>query len=395
VARTILHVDLDAFYASVEQRDEPSLRGRPVIVGGHARRGVVLAASYEARRFGVASAMPMARALPLCPQAVVRPPRMRHYAAVSEEFFAILHRYSPLVEALSLDEAFLDGTGEERLFGDGPAIAAEVKARVRAELQLVASVGVAPSKFVAKIASDVGKPDGLLVVPADGVRAFLHPLPVARLWGVGKVTEQALASLGLSTIGDVARRGAALLAGRLGAEAARRLVALAEGEDERPVVADRLPVSVGHEDTFDRDVYAREELFVHLLDQADRACARLRDHGLRARTVTVKVKYADHQRLTRRATLPRATTDGRVVADAARELLRAVPDVERRGVRLTGISLSGLEPGDQARQLTLDEPTRARGEALGAALDRISGKFGDGAVRRAVHLPGKGRGRPA
>jgi DNA polymerase IV len=386
VARTILHVDLDAFYASVEQRDDPSLAGKPVVVGGHHRRGVVLAASYEARKFGLHSAMPMAQALKLCPRAHVVSPRMGYYGQVSGEFFAILHRYSPLVEGLSLDEAFLDVTGEERLYGDGPAIAGAIKACVREELKLVASVGVAPCKFAAKIASDLRKPDGLVTIAEGGVRAFLEPLPVTRLWGVGKVTEQELRAFGLTTIGDVARADLDVLERRLGRDTARHLRALAEGEDDRAVVPDRAPVSIGHEDTFDRDLRDREALGRHLLDQSDRACARLRDLGLRARVLTVKVKFADHQRTSRRITFPRATTDGRVVGPAARRLLADVPGVEARGVRLTGVSLSGLEPAEAPRQLVLDEAKVERGEQLGATLDRIAGKFGRAAIRRAVLL---------
>jgi DNA polymerase-4 len=384
--RTILHVDLDAFYASVEQRDDPSLRGKPVVVGGHRKRGVVLAASYEARPFGVRSAMSMVEALRRCPQAVVVSPRMSSYAQISGQFFAILHRYSPLVEGLSLDEAFLDVTGEERLYGDGPQIARKIKDDVRGELQLVASVGVAPTKFVAKIASDLKKPDGLVHVEADGVTRFLHPLPVGRLWGVGKVTDEVLAKLNLRTIGDVARAGEEILRLKLGEETARHLAQLARGIDDRDVVADRAPVSVGHEDTFDRDHHDRAGLERHILDQADRVCARLRDHRLRGRTVTLKVKYADHVRVSRRETLDRATADGRVVGAKAVALLRAVPDVERRGVRLTGVSLSSLEPRDGARQLLLDEPKRERGETLGDTLDRIAGKFGRNALKRAVLL---------
>lgn len=384
--RAILHVDLDAFYASVEQRDDPSLRGKPVIVGGHPTRGVVTAASYEARPFGVRSAMPMVQALRLCPQVIVRPPRMAHYAEISHAFFAILHRYSPLVEGLSLDEAFVDVTGEERLYGDGPAIARLIKNCVRDELQLVASVGVAPCKFVAKIASDVGKPDGLLQIRDGEVLAFLHPLPVSRLWGVGRVTEEALARLGLATIGDVARAGQSILAPTVGIAAAQHLVALASGVDDRDVESDRAPVSVGHEDTFDRDIRTRAELAEELLDQADRVCARLRSLGLRGRTITVKVKYADHKRISRRITLPRATSDGQLVATEARKLLAEVADVERRGVRLTGVSLSSLERRDEQRQLALDEKAVTRGETLGETLDKIAGKFGRAAVRRAVTL---------
>ncbi len=382
MARAILHVDLDAFYASVEQRDDPALRGRPVIVGWPSKRGVVCAASYEARRFGIRSAMPMARALQLAPRdAAFVAPRMGHYAAISGDFFAILGRYSPLVEGLSLDEAFLDVTGEERLLGDGPAIGRAIKQRVREELSLVVSVGVAPCKFVAKIASDLGKPDGLLVV--DDVRAFLHPLPVGRLWGVGAATEGELARLGLRTIGDVARVGAPTLAHRLGAGAAEHLVALANGIDERSVEPERMPVSIGHEETFNHDLRDRAALALHLLEQADEACARLRKSGLRARVVTVKVKYADHEMVTRRTTLARATTDGRVVGATARRLLAEVPAIETRGVRLTGVSLSGLMDKEGARQLDLDEKQAQRGERLGDALDAIAERFGRGAVRRA------------
>ncbi len=385
--RTILHVDLDAFYASVEQRDDPALRGKPVIVGGPSGRGVVCAASYEARPFGVRSAMPMVTARRLCPQAVVVRPRMDHYAAVSGEFFGILERYSPLVEGLSLDEAFLDVTGEERLFGDGPTIARAIKDAVRAELKIVASVGVAPSKFVAKIASDYRKPDGLCVVAAPDVLSFLHPLPIGRLWGVGKVTEETLAAIGLRTIGDVAKVGERVLAGRIGREHARHLCELANGVDDRGVEPDHAPKSIGHEDTFESDVRDREVLLRHLLSQADRACARVRAEGLRARTITVKIKYGNHERVSRRVTLERPTADGRVCGEEARRLLADVPDVEQRGVRLTGISLSGFSATEGGvRQLAFDDAARERGETLGATIDKIAARFGDAAVKRAVHL---------
>jgi DNA polymerase-4 len=387
VAQSILHVDLDAFYASVEQRDDPSLRGKPVIVGGSRTRGVVCAASYEARPFGVRSAMSMVEAVRLCPKAIVLPVRMSYYAEVSSQFFGVLRRYSPFVEGLSLDEAFLDVTGEERLLGDGPTIARRIKDDVRQELQLVASVGAAPSKFVAKIASDLGKPDGLVVVPDGGERAFLHPLPVSRLWGVGKVTEKTLAELSLKTIGDVARAGEPVLALKLGAQSARHLAQLADGIDPRRVEADRAPVSIGHEDTFERDLRRPDELKPHLLDQADRVCARLREQHLRARTITLKVKYADHQRVSRRVTLDRPTSDARIVAAEAVRLLAEVPDLERRGVRLTGVSMSALERrGASGGQLSLDEPRRERSEQLGEALDAIAHRFGRAAVKRAVHL---------
>jgi DNA polymerase-4 len=389
VARTILHVDLDAFYASVEQRDDPRLRGLPVVVGGASRRGVVCAASYEARRFGVRSAMPMGQALRLCPQAQVISPRFEVYSRVSAEFFAILRDYSPLVEGLSLDEAFLDVTGEERLFGDGPTIAATIRERARRELSLTVSAGVAPSKFIAKIASDLRKPDALVVVAPGQELEFLHPLPVSRLWGVGKVAEEALAALGLTTIGQVARADLERLVRRLGREHAAHLRALSLGLDERAVEPDRLPVSVGHEDTFMADLKARPPLAVHLLDQADRVCARLRDQRLRARIVVVKIKFADHERVSRRRTLAQPTADGRLVGRVACELLEEVPGIERRGVRLTGVSAAGLEAEGAPRQLGLDESELERGEALGAAIDRITSRFGGGTLRRAVHVDGR------
>jgi DNA polymerase-4 len=383
MTRTILHVDLDAFYASVEQLDDPSLRGKPVVVGG-SNRGVVLAASYEARPFGIKSAMPMARARPLCPSLVVVPPRHHRYAEISDAFFRVLGRFSPLVEGLSLDEAFLDVTGEEKLFGDGPTIGRKIKAAVREEISLVASVGVAPVKFIAKIASDLGKPDGLVVCPVGGEADFLAPLPVSRLWGVGEKTGAEMARLGLSTIGDVARVGEKALCARLGEDTGRHLHQLAQGLDARLVEPDRDPVSIGHEDTFERDLADRELLAHHLLDQTDRACARLRRLNLSARVVTIKVKYADHKRTSRRATLPRPTSDARVVGETARRLLSAVGEIESRKVRLTGVSLSGLSARDGARQLGFDEASAERGEKLGDALDRVAARFGRGALRRAV-----------
>jgi DNA polymerase-4 len=407
--RTILHVDLDAFYAAVEQRDDPGLRGRPVIVGGHARRGVVCAASYEARPFGVRSAMPMAQALALCPDAVVITPRMDHYAGVSAAFFAILGGFTPLCEGLSLDEAFLDVTAVRRLHGDGVTVACRIKHLVRERMGLVASVGVAPNKFLAKIASDLKKPDGLVVVPHDGTRAFLDPLPVARLWGVGRVTEAALQQLGIDTIGDVARTPAGLLQARLGRALAAHLAALASGHDEREVEPGRDAVSVGHEDTFDEDVADRHALVPHILDQADRVGARLRAAGLRARVVTLRVKYADHHRVSRRVTLARPSAEDGILARAAVGLLSRVPDIEARGVRLTGVSASGLEPArdedlvhaSPGQQLWLGlgvdaggsgraRAIQPRGEVLGRVVDGIRARFGTDAIRRAVHVPDPG-----
>ncbi|HZJ66606.1 MAG TPA: DNA polymerase IV [Kofleriaceae bacterium] len=388
MVRTILHVDLDAFYAAVEQRDDPALRGKPVLVGGSARRGVVASCSYEARVYGIRSAMPMAEAIRRCPHAIVVRHHMERYADASHAFFAILGDYSPEVEGLSLDEAFLDVTASERLLGDGETIGRAIKRRVREQLALVASVGVAPIKLAAKIASDIDKPDGLRVVAPDQLLAFLHPLPVSRLWGVGEATRETLASLGLATIGDVARYPEASLIARLGAVSGQHLAALARGEDPRPVVAEHAPVTVGHRETFDDDIDDRGELAVVLLDQADRVAARLRAGGLRARAVVLHIKYDDFRQITRRTTLEAATCDGGVVGRTAIALLARVAIEPRKGgrVRLCGVSATDLEARDAPRQLDFDEAARARGERLGETIDKLAAKYGKGAIRRAVHL---------
>ena len=388
MTRTILHVDLDAFYAAVEQRDNPELRGKPVLVGGSARRGVVASCSYESRAFGIRSAMPMAEALRRCPKAIVIAHRMDRYVEASEGFFKILGDYSPEVEGLSLDEAFLDVTASERLLGDGPTIARAIKRRVREELSLVASVGVAPIKLAAKIASDIDKPDGLRVVTEEGLLAFLHPLPMTRLWGVGESTREVLASMGLSTIGDVARYPERALVGRLGATTGHHLAALARGEDHREVIPESDPVSIGHQETFDDDIDDKGELAVILLDQADRVAHRLRTASLRARAVVLIVKYDDFRQITRRTTLDAPTSDGGLLARTAIELLSKVAIEPRKGarVRLCGISATNLEAKDAPRQLGFDEEARAKGERLGETMDKLAAKFGKGAIRRAVHV---------
>ena len=386
--RAILHVDLDAFYASVEQRDDPKLRGKPVLVGGSAKRGVVASCSYESRVFGIKSAMPMAEALRRCPHAIVVRHRMDRYAEASRGFFKILGDYSPEVEGLSLDEAFLDLTGSERLLGPPRGVAEQIKQRVRAELALVASVGIAPIKFAAKIASDIDKPDGLRVIEPDQLLPFLHALPVTRLWGVGEATREALASMGLTTIGQVARYPEAALVGKLGEVTGRHLAALARGEDSRPVVSEREAVTIGHQETFEHDLDDKGEIAVILLDQADRVAARLRAAELRARAVVLIVKYDDFRLITRRTTLDAPTSDGGVLAHTAIDLLAKVVIESRRGarIRLCGISAQELEPRDAPRQLGFDEAARARGERLGETLDEVAAKFGRGLLRRAVHL---------
>jgi DNA polymerase-4 len=392
--RTILHLDLDAFYASVEQLDDPSLRGRPVIVGGPSRRGVVCAASYEARRFGVRSAMPTARARRLCPDGVFLAPRFPRYAALSDRIFGIYRRYTPLVEPLSLDEAFLDVTASRVLHGGGADIARAIKAEVRETCGLAVSAGIAEVKLAAKIATDLGKPDGLVEVPPAGVAAFLAPLPVARLWGVGRVTEEALRGIGIGTIGDLARTPEIALAAAVGASHARGLRALAQGEDPREVVPDEAAKSLGSEDTFGEDLRGRPALERELLAQAGRVGRRLRAAGLAGHVVTLKVKYSDFTSITRRVTLERPTDDDHAIADAARGLLDRV-DLTRP-VRLTGISVSGFAGEAERGQLDLfgAEPAAApeddRRRALNAAVDRLADRFGDGTVRPA-DLAGKPR----
>src|ERR1019366_6628448 len=300
---TIIHVDMDAFYASVEQRDHPDLRGKPVIVGGFKGRGVVSAASYEARKFGVHSAMPISIARRLCPQGIFLPVRMQHYADIGRQIRTIFLSFTPLVEPLSLDEAFLDVHGCEGLFGPVPEIARKIKHRVRAETGLIASVGVAPNKYLAKLASDFGKPDGFVVLPPDQVTAFLRPLPIGRIWGVGAKGEKRLHDMGIRTIGQIAALPEKVLIDRFG-EMGRHIWQLAHGQDDRTVVADREAKSVSTETTFAHDIGDRAILRVWLLDLVAHLASRLRHEGIWARTIDVKMRSSDFRTVTRSTTLP-------------------------------------------------------------------------------------------
>jgi DNA polymerase IV len=344
--RTILHVDLDAFYAAVEVRENPALVGRPVVVGADPRggrgRGVVAAASYEARAYGIHSAMPISQAWRLCPSAAYLRPRGQLYAAVSKRFMAILARYTDLVEPLSIDEAFLDVTASRALFGDGVAIARRIKGEVRVEERITASIGVAPSKFLAKIASDVGKPDGLLVVPPDGVAAFLRDLPVQRLWGAGPKSLAGFQRLGVRTIGEVARLPVTRLVEVFGDGLGQHFHALAGGRDARAVVADQQRKSVGRETTFAADVHDRGAVERTLLELVEEVARRLRRHGLMGQTVHLKLRTADFTTVTRQAQLaaPADTTDA--IWPAARRLL-AKADQTRQAIRLVGVSVSLFE----------------------------------------------------
>jgi DNA polymerase IV len=371
--RAIIHVDMDAFYASVEQRDRPELKGRPVIVGGHPTRGVVLAASYEVRHAGVRSAMPMAQALRRAPDAVVVPPRFEAYVEASEEVFAIFESVTPLVEPLSLDEAFLDVTASRQLFGAPAAIATRIRAEIAHKLRLPASAGIAAVKFVAKIASDFAKPNGQHEVPADETRAFLAPLAVARLWGVGPKMDEALRRLGLRTVGDIAAADPDRLESRL--PGSRGLWELAHGIDGREVISDRAAKSIGAEDTFDEDL-ERGELGAHVHAQALRVGRRLRRAGVKARTVQLKIKLADFRLITRRTTLDDATDDGQALYRAAQELLAKVPLPIR--VRLTGVSAQEIVAAGPQQELFAPPPGRA--QHLNQALDKIAARFGSAAV---------------
>ena len=390
LTRTILHVDMDAFYASVEQRDRPELRGQPVIVGADPRgRGVVSAASYEARRFGVHSAMPIGRAARLCPDAAFLPVDMDKYAGVSREVMAILADFTPLLEPLSIDEAFLDVTGTERLHGDGAAVARTIKSRITTALRLTASVGVAANKFVAKVASDLRKPDGLVVVAPGTEADFLAPLPVSRLWGVGRVTGAGLEAMGVSTIGQLAAVPTAYLAARFG-ESGRALHDLSLGRDDRAVEPFAPPKSMGAEETFGRDHRDVERLAATLREQAERVARELREEGYAGRCVTLKLRFADFSTLTRRHTGD-PTQDGLLIYRRARALLERIP--LRQPVRLIGLSVSGLGAA-AAGQLSLLEPDTLRRERLARAMDRVTTRFGEASLRPASLLRDPRRRRP-
>ena len=382
----ILHVDMDAFYASVEVRDRPELRGKPVIVGGTPEgRGVVAAASYEARTFGVHSAMPAGRALKLCPQAVVIRPRMSHYAGVSEQIHEILHRYTPLIEPLSLDEAFLDVTGSTELFGPPEVIARRIKDDIRRELRLVASVGVAPNKFLAKLASDLEKPDALVVVDPNGIQEFLDPLPVSRLWGVGKVTQQEFERLGVRTIRQFRGLSRTEVEERFGKHG-EHLWELAHGRDERVVVPDREAKSISHETTFAADIVSKEILRTRLLELTDLVGQRLRRHRLVGRTVQLKLRYWDFSTITRSTTLPAPTNVTNELWACASSLLEDKLPARRLSVRLIGVGVQQLAAeGSQQRTLFGDE-THDKQSGADRVSDTIRARFGSAALKRASNL---------
>jgi DNA polymerase IV len=387
-AEPILHVDLDAFYASVEVLKDPSLAGKPVVVGHDGPRGVVASASYEARTFGIRSAMPSVRAKRLCPDAVFLPSDFEAYRAHSNRFREVLLSYTPLVEPISLDEAFLDVGGATSLFGEPAEIAAKIRTDVAREVGVNCSVGVAPTKFVAKLASDLCKPDGMLVVRRGGVHEFLDPLPVSRLWGVGAKTGEVLSRLGIRTVSELGATPEAILMRVLGDQSARHLRALASGLDDRDVVPYEAPKSVSHEETFQRDLDADRDVLRELLALSGRVAARLRADGYQARTVVLKARLANFTTLTRSRTLADPTDIGADLYHVVGELYRALPG-ERRRIRLLGVQASGLIPAG-AEQLALLHPERW-GD-VERAIDRIEGRFGQGAAMPASLLD-RGRDR--
>jgi DNA polymerase-4 len=379
--KQIIHLDLDAFYPSVEVLDNPELRGKPVIVGGSRERGVVSSASYEARKFGVHSAQPMATAMRLCPHGIVLPTRMTRYQEVSRQVFEIFHIFTPIVEPLSIDEAFLDVTGSIRLFGSPIEIAKKIKQMVVDKTGLTISAGVAPSKFVAKVASDIKKPDGLTVVERDKVRQFLDPLPINKMWGAGKVTQKALARLSIHTFKDLRLASVEVLEKEFGRHG-RHMHQLAMGIDQRDVVALHDVKSVGHEDTYSKDILDLEPAKRELLSLADRVARRMRRKGLEGKTITLKVKYSDFKLITRSVTLPHYTNDSAVIYGNVCNLLEKTA-VGKKPVRLLGISLSNLADTGSGRQLLLfsQDKSSEKRKKLNKTADSIFDKFGHRGIR--------------
>jgi len=377
--RTILHADMDAFYAAIEQRDDPALRGKPVVVGGLGPRSVVCTASYEARPFGVRSAMPMALARRRCPQAIVIEPRMEHYAAVSAQVQAVFESFTPLVEPLSLDEAFLDVTDSRALFGDGESIARKLKDAVHEATGLTVSVGVASSKFVAKVASDLRKPDGLVVVPPGGEVAFLQPLPVGRLWGAGPRAQDVARAHGLHTIGALAALTGDQLVALFGEALGRHFWQLARAIDERAVVPDHEAQSISHETTFARDLHREDDCLGILLELSEAVGRRLRRAGLAGGTVRLKLRYGDFTTVLRQKKVVPPTDDDLAIHRIAKVLFTATRD-PRRSVRLLGVGVAALAPPAGPRQGELFTPGKSAD--LLRAVDAIRARFGADKLKR-------------
>lgn len=375
--RWIIHIDMDAFFAAIEQRDHEELRGKPVIVGGIGNRGVVATASYEARRFGVHSAMSMVEARRRCPEGIVLPCDHEKYSKVSGELQRIFSEFSPMVEPLSLDEAFLDVSGMEQLYASPEAIACCIKERIKHELGLTASAGVAPNKFLAKLASDLKKPDGLVVVQPGEEEAMLRELPITRMWGVGKTMAEVLRNLGIYTIGQLAKADVVQLAKHCG-QLAHTIHSLAHGKDDRPVMPDLEPQSIGNEVTFPLDLMAVSQIEMELLALAEKVGWRLRQHGYSGKTITVKIRFASFKTITRSKTLSEATHFDEVLYETAVQICRQIPIHE--GIRLLGITMSNLQSG--CGQLSLFDQQSHKRTAVYETIDKLRNKFGEGIVTK-------------
>ncbi len=386
-SRAILHADLDAFFASVEQLDNPDLRGRPVLVGGTGKRAVVAAASYEARAFGCHSAMPTAVALRLCPRAIVVRPRGRRYRELSDMVFAIFESVTPLVEPLSIDEAFLDVTGSVRLLGPPDIIAQDIRARVRQTTGLSVSVGVAPNKFLAKLASEINKPDGMAIITPETIQQTLDPMPVTAIFGIGKAAEERLAKLGVHTIKELRGAPAALIESRLGSFGphAQRL---AQGIDDRPVVPDRTAKSVGHEQTFEDDLSDREQIRSILLGQVEHVARRLRTKQRAAGNVTLKIRFGDFETISRSCALDAQTNSTEDLWQASLKLLETWMRVSFRPVRLIGMTAGHLSDASDIQPTLFGAEERTRRTGLDKASDEIARRFGSDSIHRAASLPG-------
>jgi DNA polymerase-4 len=378
---TILHVDMDAFFASVEERDNPSLKGKAVVVGTGVR-GVVSAANYEARKFGIHAAMPVGRAKRLAPHAIFVPPNMSRYSEVSSHIMEIFRSVTPLVEPLSLDEAFLDVTGAKRLLGDGREIAKQIRAKVEASEGITCSVGIATTKFIAKLASGRCKPNGMLEIAEDRVLEFLHPLPVNAIWGVGPKTNEELQKLGLRTVADIANTPRQTLIRALGEAAGASLYELSWGRDYRDVEPSEVDKSISAAETFDSDTEDQEIVLRELLRLTEKATYRMREKDFSARTISIKVRFADFKTISRSKTVPLAISATHEVYEVVKALFLGLK-LDRARIRLVGVSLDGLEDGiDASEQLVLGERENGWRQAT-AAIDKASARFGQGSVRPA------------
>lgn len=372
---TIIHIDMDAFYASVEQRDNPAYQNKPLIVGGTSNRGVVSSASYEARAFGVKSAMPIITAKKLCPQAICILPNMQAYQNESEKILNIMYRYTPMIEPLSLDEAYLEVGGSKRLFGSAEVIGKKIQAAILKELGLSCSVGVAPNKFLSKIASEMKKPKGFFVIEWENRHSILDPLPVTAIGGIGKKTAEIVLALGIRTIKDLRTTPLSVLQSCLGNQA-EYFLRMANGEDDRPVTLPQNPLSIGREETFGEDIYRADHLKSHLQELVDEVASRLRHQKFSAHTITLKIKYADFTLITRSNTNEKATSQTKEIYEIGLMLLEKVPDIHKKGVRLIGISASQLTNIETGQLYLFEEPADEKQQAIDKVMDNIRARYG-------------------